>query len=84
MLTKLNLGCGPKILPGYINCDNFSSPDAEIPTDVVKVELNRFPWPFADNYADEIRMDHVLEHLADTESVVKEVRRILKPGAPSP
>src|ERR1019366_661222 len=43
-------------------------------------DLNEFLWPFDDHSASEILMWHVLEHLLDTTRVMKEVRRILKPG----
>jgi len=70
---KLNLGCGEKYLDGYINCD--------IVKDIQKdkyINLNKFPYPFPNNYADEIRMDMVLEHLNDIVGVMGELHRVLK------
>lgn len=70
---KLNLGCGEKYLDGYINCD--------IVKDIKKdkyINLNKIPYPFPSNYADEIHMDMVLEHLNDIVAVMSELHRILK------
>lgn len=75
MKIKLNLGCGNKYLEGYINCDISRQVRADRYFD-----LNEFPYPFPDNYADEILMDNVLEHLNDIPAVMKELFRILKPG----
>ena len=46
---KLNIGCGKKILNGYINLDVVKLPGVDIVHD-----LNKYPWPFKDNYFDEI------------------------------
>jgi predicted SAM-dependent methyltransferase len=70
---KLHLGCGQKYLEGYINCDISEN----VKTDK-QFDLNTFPYPFPDNYADEILMDMVLEHLPDIVSVMQELYRILK------
>lgn len=77
---KLNLGCGQNKMPGYINVDKYGTchPDRV-------VDLEVFPWPFADSSCDEIVMHHVLEHLgADVPTffgVIKELYRVLRPGA---
>lgn len=55
---KLNLGCGFKRLPGYLNVDSV---DACNPDQVVNLE--HFPWPWADSSVDEVQLIHVLEHL---------------------
>jgi SAM-dependent methyltransferase len=74
-IRKLNLGCGPTILSGYVNCDMVALPGVD------KVfSLNDYPWPFEAGTVDEVLMDNVLEHLPDTVRVVREVHRILKPG----
>lgn len=75
-MIKLNLGCGLKKINGYINVDNRlpCGPD-------LAHNLNVFPYPFADNYAAEIIMDHVLEHLDDPLAVLQELFRISAPGA---
>ena len=47
MGLKLNLGCGQKPLPGYMNCDVLP----HIPADR-HFDLNRPPYPFADGEAE--------------------------------
>lgn len=72
---KLNLGCGSDHRAGYINIDS----SAIVKPDRV-VNLGQLPWPFPDNYADEVLMWDCLEHLADPHNNILEVHRILKPG----
>lgn len=47
--------------------------------DVVHNLENR-PYPFKDGQFDKIYASHVMEHLTDTLAVMKELRRITKPG----
>ncbi|HPC10341.1 MAG TPA: class I SAM-dependent methyltransferase, partial [archaeon] len=65
---KLNIGCGKKILKGYINLDVVKLPGVDIVHD-----LNKYPWPFKDNYFDEIYADNVLEHLDDIIKPIEEI-----------
>ena len=71
--NKLNLGCGQRIMKGYVNLD-FLKLDG---VDVVH-NLEKFPWPFKDNTFDEVYTSHVLEHLSDLVKVMTELRRICK------
>lgn len=73
---KLNIGCGDKILPNYINVDVRPMTGVDVVHD-----LNQ-PLPFADNYADFILASDVLEHfpMAQTDSLLKDWARVLKPG----
>lgn len=52
---KLHLGCGKKILPGYVNIDLYN-PRADVEADVRTL-------PYADDSIDEILAVHVLEHI---------------------
>ncbi|RME93408.1 MAG: methyltransferase domain-containing protein [Verrucomicrobia bacterium] len=72
---KLNLGCGEKYLPGYVNCDVLPGVKADRHFD-----LNRPPYPFEADSVDEVLMDNVLEHLDDVTAVMGEIHRILRPG----
>lgn len=76
---KLNLGCGDKILPGYVNVDVAASRNDLAPD--VLCDLHRLE-PFADNSADEILSVHVVEHFWrwEVEDILKEWVRVLKPG----
>lgn len=77
---KLNLGCGFDLRAGYVNVDDGSMWMGELPPGTLVCNLNHPPWPFQDKCADEVLMWHTLEHLQDTGSTMREVRRILKDG----
>jgi len=78
-LIRLNLGCGDKILNGYVNVDivvERAGKQPDINCDIKK--LNIFP----DDYADEVLAVHVIEHFWrwEVNSVLIEWFRVLKPG----
>lgn len=75
---RLDLGCGLRRREGgdWITVDNNPLVNPDILHD-----LSKLPYPFNDNSIDEINMGHVLEHLSDPFTVMKELHRILKPGA---
>jgi SAM-dependent methyltransferase len=77
-LSRLNLGCGDKILPGYINVDVVESRRGLKP-DVI-CDLHQL-IPFEDNSVDEILSVHVVEHFWRWEvlDVLREWVRVLKP-----
>jgi hypothetical protein len=74
---KLNLGCGNKILDGYVNVDKFDLYNVDI-----KHDLEKFPYPFNDNSVEEIKLSHVLEHIGQDPDIfikiLKEIYRICK------
>lgn len=76
---RLNLGCGDKVMQGYINVDVVPSRQGKTPdilSDLKELSV------FSDNYADEILAVHVVEHFWrwEIEDVLREWLRILKPG----
>jgi len=77
---RLNLGCGDKILPGYVNVDVVEA-RAGMKPDVI-CDLHDLA-PFDDASADEILSVHVVEHFWRWEirDVLREWVRVLKPGA---
>jgi hypothetical protein len=76
---KLNLGCGDKILEGYVNVDVVDSRAGKKPD--VNCDIRNLT-AFDENYADEVMAIHVVEHFWrwEIESVLKEWIRVLKPG----
>lgn len=76
---KLNLGCGDKILPGYINIDVAASRKGNHP-DIVR-DIRDLSI-YEDNSVDEILSVHVVEHFWrwEVEDVLREWIRVLKPG----
>ena len=73
---KLNLGCGKTKIPSCIGVDRVLIHGY---VDVVH-DLNLLPYPFQDDYADEIHLYHVIEHLDDPLLKIEEIHRILKTG----
>lgn len=75
---KLNLGCGDKILPGYVNVDVAPSRAGRKPD--VLCDLRKLE-SFTDDSADEILAVHVVEHFWRWEvaDVLREWVRVLKP-----
>jgi SAM-dependent methyltransferase len=76
---RLNLGCGDKILPGYVNVDVVEA-RAGMRPDIV-CDLHDLA-PFDDASADEILSVHVVEHFWRWEvlDVLREWVRVLRPG----
>ena len=73
---RLNLGSGSQPLSGFKNVDkNRRAPGIDLVCD-----LDRHPWPFRDESADEIVMTHCLEHLVDHNRAMREIHRVLVTG----
>ena len=77
--VKLNLGCGHKLMEGFVNVDlsgNWSGIKPDVEADISK------PLPFPDNHADEIHAYHVLEHFWrwTVPDILADWMRVLKPG----
>ena len=72
---KLHLGCGSKVVPGWLNADKFKA-NADI-----YLNLNA-RFPFRDNTFTAIYSEHTLEHIPTDHvpALLAECRRVLKPG----
>ena len=86
---RINVGCGGRPLPGYINIDQDSLevlreryPGQKFPDDLVLVDHNIFSLPYETNSVDEVLADALLEHLSFKEEApfLYEMHRVLKPG----
>ena len=79
-LIKLNLGCGDKLLPGYVNVDVVNERAGKQPDVICDI---RTLDQFQDNSIDEILAVHVVEHFWRWEvvDILKEWVRVLKPGS---
>jgi len=75
---RLNLGCGSSRMEGFLGVDLYGEPD-------IRMDLEKFPWPWEDSSVDEIAMIHVLEHLGRDPNtfigVIKELYRVCRNGA---
>ena len=71
----LNFGCGTTTIKNAINVDMVKLQNVD------KVfDFEKFPYPFKDNYFDEIHTYFVLEHLNKHLEVMAELHRIIKEG----
>lgn len=74
-MVKLNIGCGPEAIDGYIGCDLLPGPYVDKVCSADKL-------PFDDESVDEILAEHLIEHLTfyDFNKTMYEWTRVLKPG----
>jgi len=86
---KLNIGCGGRPLPGYINVDMDSLEELKVrypfqtfPEGIAIYNYDIMNLPFPDGSVAEIRADSLIEHLSFIEEpkFFYEVRRLLRPG----
>lgn len=69
---KLDVGCGPECLPGFVGVDRFPLPGVQVVAD-----LDR-PLPFASNSIELVHASHSLEHVSDLMFTMRELYRVCK------
>lgn len=76
---RLNLGCDRWKLPGFVNLDRVVIP-GEVEPDL---QCDVRSLPYEDGSVDEIYAGHIIEHfdVMEVPAVLREWRRVLKPGA---
>jgi predicted SAM-dependent methyltransferase len=88
-IIRLNLGCGGRPLPDYINVDMDSLdqirkryPNQEFSNDLIVKQYDIFNLPFNSGSVAEIRAEGLVEHLPfkDEPRFFYEIERVLKPG----
>lgn len=72
---KLHLGCGPRLIPGFVHIDAQPAPHVDIVGPVERL-------PMEDNSVSLIYASHVLEHFSRKayKDVLREWFRVLRPG----
>jgi len=72
---KLNIGCGGKVMEGYVNCDIFEGPTVDEVFSMDEI-------PYEDGTISGIHSEHSLEHVgyAKIYKTLDEWSRVLKPG----
>ena len=76
--SVLELGCGSRKVDDSkaftVDLRKLNSPD-------LVHDLEDTPWPLPDNQFEEVYLRHVLEHITNWQSVMKELHRVCKSGA---
>ncbi|MFA6908605.1 MAG: methyltransferase domain-containing protein [Patescibacteria group bacterium] len=75
-MIAADLGCGVNKTRDTIGIDRFPLDGVD-----VVVDLQKFPYPFADNSFDAFYLNDIIEHLPDTVAVMEELYRLCKPDA---
>lgn len=73
--TRLNLGCGADVRPGFLNVDSTPGPGVD-----ASFDFDAFPWPLPDAHYEEILASHILEHVEDPFGFLTECARVLRPA----
>jgi len=79
--SLLNLGCGARMLPGWVNADFFYLRWWRAPPSYWAVDL-RYPLPCGPDRFDGAFCEHAIEHLrpAEVRALLGEALRVLRPG----
>lgn len=72
----IDLGCGPKKLPGWYGVDMHSYDNVD-----QLQNLDAESWDIESNSYSYIKAHHVIEHVAEIPQFLAEIHRIAKPGA---
>ena len=68
-MNKLNIGCGKDIKKGYINLDKSKVDGVDVVHD-----LDTYPWPFEDDFFDEVYGRDIIEHSKDLFKSMMEIK----------
>jgi SAM-dependent methyltransferase len=84
--SLLDFGCGAKPYKQLFNVSDYIGLDMENPghphlTEEVDVFYDGKTIPFDNNHFDAVLSSEVLEHVFEPETTLKEINRVLKPGA---
>jgi ubiquinone/menaquinone biosynthesis C-methylase UbiE len=71
----LDVGCGMNKYPSAIGIDRIVGTAAD-----VLVDIDHFPYPFADGSFRAVRAMHVIEHVADVIRTMEEFHRLVERG----
>jgi predicted SAM-dependent methyltransferase len=76
VMKKINVGCGPSILDGWLNADLHP-----IDRRVIKMDATQ-QWPFSNGEFDRVFSEHMIEHVPyeGGKIMLEEAFRTLKPG----
>lgn len=76
---RLNVGCGKRVMEGWVNCDIARDPEAERDPEII---CDAKQIPLEDECADVLQAIHLFEHFYrwQIDDVLKEWKRLLKPG----
>ncbi len=72
----LDIGCGPKKRPGFVGTDKHLCQAVDV---LCNFECGTLP--FASSTFDVVYANHILEHIANLDSLLGEISRVMKPGA---
>lgn len=77
-IHKIQLGCGPHKLNGWLNTDLTNNGDK----DIFELDVTCPRWPFEDKTFDYVFCEHMIEHITYKQAahMLTECFRILKPG----
>src|SRR5438445_10983442 len=71
----LDVACGFRKVPGAFGVDAAALPGVDLVHN-----LNELPYPFPEHCADEIHLNHVLEHFDNPLPIMEEVWRLARPN----